>query len=284
MKHARVHLPCGLLGLLVTLVGLGGCGGCEDPSSQAPASTASAAIVAPATTAKSKLDGCPNAVQGAGTSISNTNGGVTLSITAADAAALAEVRSRAKALLEDAKKTTADDHTGEGTGGGRGHCPVVLRGTTIDLQDIEGGVAIHVRATNEDEVDWLRRESRDRLAALEKSTENKPKRVELCPTSVRGAKSSVTRREGAVEVVVTAESPDAVSDIRSRAAKLPAAAKQRAEGQGGHGGGLGRCVIVVDDTTIETREVEGGALFMVRPLKADGLDALAKEIEARARR
>src|SRR5688572_17979088 len=92
-----------------------------------------------------------------------------------------------------------------------------------------------------------------------------------CPTAVKGAKVEIKDGPSAVEITVTGKG-DAVEEIRKRAKHVADASKKDPEavvhdGAGGGGGGLGRCEIVLKDTTVTSEDVEGGAKITVKPLK-----------------
>ena len=95
-------------------------------------------------------------------------------------------------------------------------------------------------------------------------------------------------RSIAVEVTVTAAKDDAkTKEIRTRgkhvvdvAKKPPQEGKHTGEGLGG--GGLGRCPVVVKETTVEMKEVDGGAKFTVKPKKPGDLATVQKEAKERA--
>src|SRR5262249_37531232 len=83
---------------------------------------------------------CPNAVEGAKTSIKNTKEGVEITVTAKDENAVQEIRKRAGHLAEVASKPETGKDTGGGDfGGGKGHCPVVMKDTQISAKDVKGG-------------------------------------------------------------------------------------------------------------------------------------------------
>ena len=67
------------------------------------------------------------------------------------------------------------------------------------------------------------------------------------------------------------------------AAKLdPASPKHTGTGEGG--GGLGRCPVVLKDTLVEAKDIDGGSQFSVKPKKAADLATLQKEAKERAER
>lgn len=285
--------------------------GCEDPKPTAapvPTQTAKPTPAAPTATAaapatptaaptgqadatKGKMANCPSAVEGAKTEIKDVEGGVELSITAASADGTKDVRARSKAIAEAAKtEATTRKHSGTGEGGGAfGRCPVVLKETDVTVADMEGGSKVVVKAKNAGELDWLRRESRERLADLGKpgGKEAGQGKLSHCPSAVEGAKTTVKKGADAVVVTVVATGDEKVKDVRDRAKHLTEASK--AEGEGKHtgegtgGGGLGRCPVVLHETAVTAKDVEGGAEITVKPKDKAGLDALNKEAESRVK-
>jgi TusA-related sulfurtransferase len=279
--------------------------GCEDPkpTTTAPTQTAkptsaptakptAAPTAAPTSTAAAaagKMSNCPSAVEGAKTEIKDVDGGVELSITASAEAATKDIRERAKQLAEAAKIESASrKHTGTGGGGGAfGRCPVVMRDTNVTLADIEGGTKITVKMKNAAEVDWLRRESRERLAELDKPGVKDAGQGKMvhCPSAVEGSKTSLKAAGDAVIVTVTATGDDNIKQVRERAKHLVEASKAEDKGKHGGdgtgGGGLGRCPVVLKDTTVTAKDVEGGAELTVTPKDKAGVDALLKEAESR---
>lgn len=280
--------------------------GCEDPPPPPPAPSAKPAATAPKPSArpsaapavsgtaaaadKGKMANCPNAVAGAKTEIKDTKDGIEITVTATDAAAVKEIRERAKHQVDASKADDASKkHTGEGTGGGAlGRCPVVAKNTIVQATDIEGGSKIEVKPKDPKETDWLRREAKERNAELAQpgAIDAGQGRMAHCPSAVEGATTSIKDAKDAVEVTVTARDEAAVKQIRERGKHLVEAAKLdptdvKHTGDGKGGGGLGRCPVVLKDTTIESKEVPGGAAFTVKPKKATDLDALKKETQER---
>jgi TusA-related sulfurtransferase len=234
---------------------------------------------------------CPTAVEGADTTITDVEGGVQLLVVSKDEKATADIRARSKALLEAAKtQDPAKQHTGSGGGKGLfGHCTIIMHGTTLDVAEAPGGNKITVKAKDPKEVDWLRRETRERQATshAEGSKGMGAHRMAHCPSAVTGATTKVTDTKDGVMVTVTGKGDDVVKDIRERAKKLVEASKYDAgkpehTGEGHGGGGLGRCPVVLLDTTVEAKDVEGGSQLTVKADKKDGVAALQKESHDRA--
>jgi len=279
--------------------------GCEDPkptpppmtsakpaaTMAAPTATAMAAPTSTAAAAAGKMANCPSAVEGAATDIKDIEGGVEVAITAKTEAGTKDIRARAKALAEAAKTDSANrKHTGTGEGGGAlGRCPVVMRDVTLDLSDIEGGTKVVVKIKEAAQLDWLRRESRERLVELATPGAKDAGQGKMihCPSAVEGAKTAVKKAADAVVVTVTATGDDKVKDVRDRAKHLAEASKAAGAGKhtgdGSGGGGFGRCPVVLENTTVTAKDVEGGSELTVKPKDKAGLDALAKDAEERAK-
>jgi TusA-related sulfurtransferase len=281
-----------------------GCDTCS-PSSGTPSPTASGTASSagpPATVAPSasvapsgKMAHCPDAVQGAKTAIQDVPGGVQLTITATDPSGMADIRARTQALI-DAQKNQSPGvrHTGTGEGGGLlGRCPVVLKETTIVAADGAGGSVITVTAKDGAELDWLRRETRDREADLEAAgSPAGAGKMSHCPSAVEGATTTLKKTAEGVRVTVIARDDSAVKDIRDRAKHLAeiadstdadaSSATASHTGEGGGGGGIGRCPVVVRDTTIKVRDVSGGSEIDVKAKAAAGVAEVQKEATERA--
>lgn len=290
-----------LLSVPVVVVSLAGCDSCgsssPSPTPGAP-SVASAAPSAPAPSASvapsGKMAHCPDAVQGAKTAIADVPGGVQITITATDTAAVADIRARTQALL-DAQKNQGPTvhHTGTGEGGGLlGRCPVVLKDTTIVAADVDQGSKVTVTAKDPAELDWLRRETRDREEDLEAAGSPAGSgKMSHCPSAVEGATTALKNTPDGVRVTVTAKDDPAVKAIRDRSNHLAEIANGAADGgamavthtgEGGGGGGLGRCPVVVRDTSIKVKDVPGGSQIDVKAKSAAGVTPLQKEAVERA--
>ena len=265
-------------------------------SAKAPAaSVTTPATVKPATQPaagdRGKMAHCPSVIEGATTDIQDVDGGVTVTVTVKDEAKVKELRERAKFLADASKtETPGQKHDGSGAGGGAfGRCPVVNRNTTVEAADVEGGSKLTVKAKSAAEVDWLRRESRERLKEMGEpgAREAGQGKMAHCPSSVDGVTTEVKTTKDAIVVTVKGKDEAATKEIRERAKFLVEASKKDPndvvhKGDGSGGGGFGRCPVVLKDTTVEAKDVEGGAEFTVKPKKAEDLAALEKESKERA--
>jgi hypothetical protein len=98
---------------------------------------------------------CPNYVRGARTQIVDTKDGIRVTITVADEAKVAEIRSRSRYLAE-----------GKSQGGdGTGHCPVP-RDAKIGVVEIEHGVELNVLPPPSMNLKDLRKRARQRAANI----------------------------------------------------------------------------------------------------------------------
>jgi hypothetical protein len=265
--------------------------GAASASASASASTAAAAD---AGAPDSRMAHCPSAVDGATTAIKDVEGGVEVSVTAKDDNAGKEIRDRMAKLLDAAKTAQSDagaaHHDHSGGGHGRfGHCTIVMKGTKLETSDLPNGSKAKVTALDKTEVDWLRRETRDRdreSKAPGGGTGTGSHHMAHCPAAVEGAKVSVKDIKEGVVVTVTGPA-DKVGDIRDRAkaiadvAKKPEPPKVEHTGTGTGGGGVGKCPIDPEgDDTVDIKEIEGGIEATVKT-KRD-VAALQKEIHTRA--
>jgi hypothetical protein len=234
---------------------------------------------------------CPSSAAGAVVAVKDVPGGVEVSVTSKDDAVTSDIRTRSKKLVEADKNEQASGvkHTGHGEGGGRyGRCTIVMRNTKLETAEIPGGIKATVKAKEASEVDWLRRETRDR--DKESKTPGAEaagaQRMSHCPSSVTGAKTEVKDTKDGVLVTVTGPA-DVVKEIRERAAhtasvaKMPEPLKAEHNGAGQGGGGLGRCPVVVEgDTAVTVKDIPEGAELTVTTKK--DVAALQKESKARA--
>lgn len=304
----RIHAISAALALAALGLVAAGCDEPKPTAAPAPTQTAkptaapTSAAAAPTTAAaaptgsaaagggQGKMANCPSAVEGAKTEIKDVDGGVELTITGSGDA-VKDIQARSKSIAEAAKsEASTRKHSGTGEGGGAfGRCPVVLRDTDVTATDMEGGTKVVVKTKTAAEVDWLRRESRERLAELGKPGVKDAGQGKMahCPSAVEGAKTTVKKGADAVVVTVVATGDDKVKEVRERAKHLIDASK--AEGEGKHsgdgtgGGGFGRCPVVLKDTTVTAKDVEGGSELTVKPKDKAGVDALVKESESRVK-
>jgi hypothetical protein len=245
---------------------------------------AQVATAAPAVTvaASGNMAHCPDAVPSATTSLTNVEGGVELTITAKEPSAIADIRARTRAILEASRTPSTKKHDGNGGGGGPfGRCPVILRDTTLEAADLEGGSRITVRTKAPAEIDWLRREASERAAQLQApgSSGAGVRKMAHCPSAVDGAETKISDTAGGVK------------DVRDRAKKLAAVSKREPShghgdgthtGEGNGGGGLGRCPVVLRDTVVEEKDVEGGAQLSVNSKTSAEVGMLQADSRTRA--
>jgi hypothetical protein len=285
--------------------------GCEDKSKTAPtpvatattapsavtASDASAAAtdVAAATGDAGKVDAhmanCPTAAPGATVALKDIEGGIEISITGKDEAATKEIKTRMAKLVEadkhEVEAGVKHDHAGGG-GGIYGRCTIVMRNTKLEVADLANGVKATVKAKDKSEVEWVRRETRDRDKEAKSPTAEGAgvHKMAHCPSAVEGAKTAVKDSKEGVIVTVTGTG-DKVKEIRDRAkhtadvAKLTEPPKVEHTSEGKGGGGIGRCPVVVEgDTTVDVKDIDNGVEITVKAKK--DVPALQKEAKARA--
>ena len=260
-------------------------------ASAAPSPVDSAPAPPAGATAAGKMAHCPSTVTGAKTDIKDVPNGVELTVSAADDAAVKEIRSRAAFLTQSAKTPAAGiQHNGSGEGSGVfGRCPVVMRDTAVVAVDVAGGTKLTVTTTVAKEQDWLRKETRTRNAelAMPGSEGAGVGKMAHCPNAVKGALTSVADAKDGVQITVTAKDDASVKEIRDRTTHIVAAAKNdpasvKHDGQGDGGGGLGRCPVVLKDTDVEAKDAPGGSVILVKPKKATDLKTLQKEVRERS--
>ena len=241
--------------------------------------------------ANAHMANCPTAAPGATIALKDVEGGIEIAITSKDDASKKDIKARMVKLVEadrnEAEAGVKHDHSGSG-GGQYGRCTIVMRNTKLETADLPDGVKATVKAKDKTEVDWLRRETRERdKAAKSPAAEGAgTHRMAHCPSAVPGAKTAVKDSKDGVIVTVTGTG-DAVKDIRERAkhaaeiSKLPEPPKPEHNSEGKGGGGLGRCPVVVEgDTTVEAKDVENGSEIAVKAKK--DVAALQKETRLRA--
>jgi hypothetical protein len=107
-----------------------------------------------------------------------------------------------------------------------------------------------------------------------------------CPNIVPGAATVVSDVEGGVEVTVTGKDDASTADIRARVKALLDAVKHQGAtvkhtGQGEGGGLLGRCPIVLRDTTVDAADVDRGSKVTVKAKEPKYLDWLRRETRER---
>ena len=117
-----------------------------------PAGSGSAAATGVDPGMSNKAGNCPAAVAGAKAELvedATLKNAIALAITATDPDAVATVRKRAAHLVAVQAAPDADvKHSGEGTGGGAGMCPVITaKDVTIASSEIEGGVKVVMTST-----------------------------------------------------------------------------------------------------------------------------------------
>ncbi|MBK6515977.1 MAG: hypothetical protein IPM79_04030 [Polyangiaceae bacterium] len=257
-------------------------------ASTAKATAATSASAAPSEEARGKMMNCPAAAANAKTEVKDVDKGVEITVTASDKVDIEEIKKRAKAIEERAKaEEAAPQHTGKGGGAGAtGRCPIVIGGTNVVVAAHDSGAKFTVTAKDDKEVDWLRRETKERLAAIKEG--GGERKMANCPSAVKGAKTTVKEAGGAIVVSVTAKDEAATKDIRERAKKLPELKHDKADKDphdgSGAGAGEGRCPAVIEGTTATVKDVDGGSEITLKPKTAGDLKKLTQEAQDRAAR
>ena len=296
-----------LLLFVLPLALLAGCDSCNDkstsgttPSASVVASTPPSASASTPPAASSaglapsgKMAHCPNAVTGATTEIKDAPGGVEVTVTGTDDATAADIRARVHALVDAQKNQNPNvKHTGQGEGGGLlGRCPIVLKDTTITTADVPNGAKMTVATKDPLEVDWLRRETRDREEDLKLA--GSPAGVGMmahCPSAIAGVTTTLKNTKDGVSVILTGKDDPTTKSIRERVAHLlevsknpeaGAAAAVTHTGEGGGGGSIGRCPVVLQDTVLTAKDIPGGSQVDVKAEVATGVAALQAEAKER---
>lgn len=266
-------------------------------SAAAPSGSAKAAASSPAASAtagggaQGKMVNCATSVKGAKSTVADVDKGVEVTVLAEDAAGTDEVRKRAKDAVAHAKGGAAGGaHSGKGgAGGSMGRCPIVLVGTDVTALDVDKGAKITVLAKDAAEVDWLRRETRERVTALgdPASADAGERKMENCPSAAPSAVTAIKEAGGAVVVSVTSKDAAATKEIQARGKKLadrkPAAGEKK-HGGSGTGGGKGRCPEVLEGATSTFKDIEGGVEVTIKPDAGGDAKKLLAEAQDRAKR
>ncbi len=112
-------------------------------------------------------------------------------------------------------------------------------------------------------------------------------KMEHCPASVPGSKTTVADGDGVVIVTTTATEAAATEDIRKRSAYLVGLndadmSKVKHSGNGTGGGHQGLCPVAVGLASLASEEVEGGTKITMTPRKDDGFAQLSSAVKKRA--
>lgn len=99
--------------------------------------------------------------------------------------------------------------------------------------------------------------------------------MKRCPSAVTGATTLVSDTPDGIALTVTAREATAIADVRERAAKVVLYAAS-------DNGAGARCPVVTAATKIVVKEATGGARLELTPTDKAALDALRKEVRARA--
>ena len=165
---------------------------------------------------------------------------------------------------------------------------------TPATNDIAGGTKVTLAPADKGELDWLRRETRERYAELADAEDMADAgggggKMAHCPNAVEGAVTKVTDTKDGVDILVTAKGDSRVQQIRERAKHVAMVASEDGgaahhDGNGKGGGGLGRCPVIVQDTVVDVKDVEGGSKINVKAKVAAKSAEMRKEAKDRALR
>jgi hypothetical protein len=109
-------------------------------------------------------------------------------------------------------------------------------------------------------------------------------RMPNCPSAVAGSVTVVTEVPEGIELRVTGND-QAMAEIRRRTEFLTRAApssRGKHDSAGTGGAQFGRCPVVMRNTTVQTRDIPGGALITVKPSDPVELSWLRREVEERS--
>jgi hypothetical protein len=116
------------------------------------------------------MENCPSALPGVKTELAEVESGVELRFTASDESTVTKVRELARTQAAVKPPEGEIEHTGAGVGGGReGFCPIVHVGTTVSVEDIEGGARVTLKPDSPEKMSELRGTARARVDALKGS-------------------------------------------------------------------------------------------------------------------
>ncbi len=236
-----------------------------------------------------KMSNCPSSVTNAKTEIKDTDKGVEVTVTASEKADVDEIRARAKKVEEHGKAAAPSDatkgaHTGKGAAGGSmGRCPVVLNDTSVVVAEVESGSKFTIEPKDAKELDWLRREAKERLAEI--GGEKGARKMGNCPSAVNGAATTVKDVGGNTVVTVTSKDEAGTKEIRERAKKLGGGKHDNAkkhEGDGSGSGG-GDCPAFAEGAKSTFKDVDGGTEITITPDKKDDAKKILEEVTNRAK-
>ncbi|MFO0762760.1 MAG: hypothetical protein U0359_40360 [Byssovorax sp.] len=232
---------------------------------------------------------CPMYADGSTAAIADVDGGVELTVTAKADAAVKLIRADAK-LTSEATKNPPKEHHDEDPGYGArkyGRCPVVARNTTVDFAEVPGGAKITVKAKAPGDVEWLRRETRERADEL--AGKDAPERLAHCPSAVKTVDTFITDTQGTVSITIVSRDEALKKEIRERGkyitdliAKDPKEVKRSGALKAGEG--TGRCPIILNDVTVTTEEIPLGVKFTLKPDDHEDAEWLLDELKERGER
>jgi hypothetical protein len=243
-----------------------------EPTGQTAVTAASGIIPSGAAAGQAeRMPHCPSVVPGATTVVGEVPGGVELRITA-DGTGANEIRKRAN-YLSSAAAEKRGKHRASGEGGGEfGRCPIVMRNTKLEVEEIPGGVTVIVRPSDPAELDWLRRESEARSAQLAAPKPFGHGLMRTCPNAVPNAVTSIVDAPNGVELKVRGTSPEETRLIRERAKELVSRGAPPDE----------RCPASVPNAMLFVDDTKDGATITIKAKNPRDVPNLRKSVRARA--
>ncbi|MEO6574582.1 MAG: hypothetical protein ABIP89_12135 [Polyangiaceae bacterium] len=109
-------------------------------------------------------------------------------------------------------------------------------------------------------------------------------RLTNCPSAVAGSITVVAAVPDGIELRVTGNE-QAMAEIRHRTeflTRASASSKGKHDGAGTGGAQFGRCPVVMRNTSVQGRDIPGGAIITVKPSDPIELDWLQREVEQRS--
>ena len=107
-----------------------------------------------------------------------------------------------------------------------------------------------------------------------------------CPTAVGSATILVKEGDDKVTITITHTEPNAIAEIKKRAKHLSEVSGKKPgkiehTGKGTGGGALGKCPVVMNETTLKVAQEAKGVTIELTPRGAGKLSDLANEVEKR---
>jgi hypothetical protein len=150
---------------------------------------------------------------------------------------------------------------------------------------VPGGAKITVKAKAPGDVEWVRRETRERSEDLA-NKDAAPQRLAHCPSAVKDTDTVITSTQGTVVVTVASRDEATIKQIRERAkyiadlvAKDPKEVKRTGDLKPGES--VGRCPLILNDVTFTSEEVPLGVKMTLKPDDAEDVSWIVDEVKSR---